>query len=265
MKIDEAYARLNLVQDFIPPGNSNRPGQKLSPSFITVHNTDNASSRADAAAHARYQKGPDARARKVSWHFTVDDKAVFQSVPTNEVAWHCGADQGNRSSIGVEICMHPEMDVAAAYQRAALLVALLAKRSGIPVPSGVVQHHRWSGKHCPRVLRDKPGGWDEFVGSIAAVGNSLEEADAVDLQGADDDHNHGDTSAHGWVGDHVVMAKKGLRLRAGPGTDFSTITVLPFGAQVKSLARVGDWLQVQIDPGDGADGFVHSAFLTPAP
>ena len=265
MKIDEAYARLNLVQDFILPGSSNRPGHRLSPSFITVHNTDNDSSRADAAAHARYQKGADARARKVSWHFTVDDKAVFQSVPTNEVAWHCGSSVGNGSSIGVEICMHPEMDSAAAYERAALLIALLARRTGIEITGGVVQHHRWSGKHCPRVLRDKPGGWDEFVRSITAIGNDLEEIDAVDLQVSDSDHTHGEVVMHGWSGDQMVTARKGLRLRAGPGTDFGTLSILPFGAQVKSMARVGDWLQVQIDPGEGADGFVHSAFLAPSP
>ena len=262
MKIDEAYAALNLVQDFIPPGNSNRPAQKLAPTFVTVHNTDNDSSRADAAAHARYQKGSDARARKVSWHFTVDDKAVFQSVPTNEVAWHAGSTQGNACSIGVEICMHPEMDIAAAYKKAALLIAVVAKRSGISVPDGVVQHHRWSGKHCPRVLRDNPTGWDEFVQSVATLWNGLEEADAVDLDMSNHDHAHGEGASHGWSGDHVVMAKKGLRLRAGPGTEFSTIAVLPFGARVKSMTRTGDWMQVQIDPGDGADGFVHSAFLT---
>lgn len=259
MKIDEAHASLNLVQDFIPPGNSNRPGQKLVPTFITVHNTDNASSNANAAAHARYQKGADARARKVSWHFTVDDKAVFQSVPTNEVAWHAGSTQGNVSSIGVEICMHPEMDVPRAYRKAALLIAVLAKRSGIPVPAGVVQHHRWSGKHCPRVLRDKPGAREEFVQTIATLRHGLEEADAIDL--GTPSHDHGDEAVHGWAGDHTVIAKTGLRLRSGPGTDFSTITVLPFGTAVKSLARSNDWVQVQIDPGEGADGFVHSAFL----
>ncbi|MDO9006090.1 MAG: N-acetylmuramoyl-L-alanine amidase [Aquabacterium sp.] len=267
MKIDEAYASLNLIQDFIAPGSSNRPGQKLVPRFITVHNTDNASSNANAAAHAKYQKGADARARKVSWHFTVDDKAAFQSVPTNEVAWHAASSQGNGSSIGVEICMHPEMNVSDAYNKAALLIALLAKRSNIPLPAGIVQHHHWSGKHCPRVLRDKPGGWESFVQSVVIAHNGLEEIEAIDLQ-AGHDHDHGDAadpveSPDEWRGDHKVIARKGLRLRSGPGTDFSTITILPFGTSVKVLSRMADWVQVQIDPGEGADGFVHSAFVDP--
>ena len=74
MQLDQAFAELNIVQDFIPVGNSNRPGRKLTPTAITIHNTDNDSKGANAAAHAKYQKGADARKRQVSWHFTVDDK-----------------------------------------------------------------------------------------------------------------------------------------------------------------------------------------------
>jgi len=150
MQLDKAYAKLNLVQDFIPPGNSNRPGTLLAPTFITIHNTDNASPGANAAAHAKYQKGQDARDRKVSWHFTVDDKAVYQSLPTNEVGWHTGSGTGNHSSIGIEVCMHPGMDEKLAYEKAALLTALMARRLNIALPSRVVQHHHWSGKDCPR-------------------------------------------------------------------------------------------------------------------
>jgi len=262
MQIDEAFAKLNLVQDFIPPGNSNRPGRRMAPSFITIHNTDNDGHNANAAAHARYQKGADARARQVSWHFTVDDKAVFQSVPTNEVAFHAGSAQGNASSIGVEICMHPEMDVTVAYERAALLVAVIAKRAEIALPGGVVQHHHWSGKHCPRVLRDSPGGWQRFLDAVAQAHGSLQEVDAPDLEVHDDGHDHGSGETV-WTPDRTVTAKRGLRLRAGPGTDFDTLTILAFGAKVKEVGRSGDWAMVQIDPGEGSDGFLHTAFLDP--
>jgi N-acetylmuramoyl-L-alanine amidase CwlA len=136
MTLEEAFKKLNLVQDFIPEGNSNRPGTKLVPRFITIHNTDNDQPGADARAHAKYQKGEDARKRQVSWHFTVDDKAVYQNLPTNEVGWHAG--QGNSVSIGIEICMHLEMDKKVAYERAALLVAVLAARNSIKLPDNVV-------------------------------------------------------------------------------------------------------------------------------
>jgi N-acetyl-anhydromuramyl-L-alanine amidase AmpD len=111
MQLDQAFAELNIVQDFIPAGNSNRPGRKLTPTAITIHNTDNDSVGANEAAHAKYQKGADARKREVSWHFTVDDKSVYQSLPTNEIGWHAGSSAGNASSIGIEICMNADLDV----------------------------------------------------------------------------------------------------------------------------------------------------------
>src|SRR5262245_60640405 len=134
MLMSEAFAKLNIIQDFIPAGRSNRPGTRITPTKITIHNTDNDSSGADEAANPKYQKGPDARARQVSWHFTVDDKAVFQSLPTNERGFHAGTREGNSTSIGIEICMHPEMNVIAGYDRAALLAAVMAFQLGIPVP-----------------------------------------------------------------------------------------------------------------------------------
>jgi N-acetylmuramoyl-L-alanine amidase CwlA len=178
MQLDAAFAELNIVQDFIPAGNSNRPGTKITPVKITIHNTDNDSPGANAAAHAKYQKGADARKRKVSWHFTVDDKGVFQSLPTNEIGWHAASKEGNRTSIGIEICMHPEMDVKAGYRRAALLTAVMAQQLGISVVNGIVQHHFWSGKNCPRVLRAKPNGWSDFLDQIRSFKKDLEPVEA---------------------------------------------------------------------------------------
>jgi N-acetylmuramoyl-L-alanine amidase CwlA len=174
MQLDQAFRDLNIVQDFIPVTNSNRPGTRLLPSHITIHNTDNANPGADAAAHARYMKGADAQARKVSWHYTVDDRIIYQSLPVNEVGWH--AKQGNSKSIGIEICMHQGMDEAKAYDRAALLVAVLALQNRIPVPSRIVQHHFWTEKHCPRVLREKPNGWSDFLAKVQSALTQLRSA-----------------------------------------------------------------------------------------
>ena len=56
MTLEEAFRKLNIVQDFIPPTHSNRPGTRLRPTHITIHNTDNTNPGADARAHARYVK-----------------------------------------------------------------------------------------------------------------------------------------------------------------------------------------------------------------
>jgi len=190
MQLDKAFEELNIVQDFIPVGNSNRPGRKLTPSSITIHNTDNDSKGANAAAHAKYQKGADARRRKVSWHFTVDDKNVFQSLPTNEVGFHAGTGEGNRTSLAIEICMNSDLNVPAAYKRAALLTAVLAFQNKIKVPSQIVQHHHWSGKNCPRVLREKPNGWKDFLAQVKQFRDDLTEvpAPAIAIAKGDDHH-----------------------------------------------------------------------------
>lgn len=173
LPLDEAYAKLHIVQDFIPVGRFNRPGKRLVPTAITIHNTDNAEPGADAAAHALYQKSRDARTREVSWHFTVDDKSVYQSLPINEIGWHTGTKKGNETSIGVQICMHADLDAAAAYRRAALLTAVLAFQSRIEVPNRIFQHYDWTGKNCPRILRDRPAGWQDFLAQIQGFMNKL--------------------------------------------------------------------------------------------
>jgi N-acetylmuramoyl-L-alanine amidase CwlA len=181
MQLDEAFRDLAIVQDFIPAGNSNRPGTRITAVLITIHNTDNDSAGADAAAHAKYQKGADARRREVSWHFTVDDKAVFQSLPTNEKGWHAGNGEGNRTSIGIEICMNQGLDEAKAYRKAALLTAVMATQLKIKVPSGIVQHNHWTGKDCPVVLRHKPNGWKGFLDAVAAFKRDLTPVEAANI------------------------------------------------------------------------------------
>jgi len=190
MQLDEAYAELNIVQDFIPVGNSNRPGRRLNATSITIHNTDNEDAGANAAAHAKYQKGAEARRREVSWHFTVDDRSVYQSLPTNEIGWHAGNGEGNATSIGVEICMNAGLDEPAAYRRAALLTAVLAFQHKIKVPTKIFQHHDWSGKNCPRVLRAKPNGWKDFLDQVQSFRAGLTEVPvaAVRLSRLPDHH-----------------------------------------------------------------------------
>lgn len=52
--------------------------------------------------HARYEKNPET---PTSWHFTVDEKEIYQHLPLNENGWHAGdGGTGNRKSIGIEIC-----------------------------------------------------------------------------------------------------------------------------------------------------------------
>jgi len=163
LPLQEAFDRLNVSLDLIPPGSSNRPRHLLQPTHITIHNTANASPDADALMHARYLKGAEARARQVSWHFTVDDKRCVKHLPTIEVGWHAG--QGNTVSIGIEICEHQGIDQARANERAALLTAVLLFQLNLP-PEHVVPHRFWTGKHCPHTMLDEAGGFERFHAQV---------------------------------------------------------------------------------------------------
>ena len=168
-----------IKQEFIPKGRKNRPGYKLVPEYITVHDTANTDAGADAKAHVGYLRGDRAASIPSSWHFTVDDKdTIYQHLPLTENGWHAGDGTngtGNRQSIAVEICENSDGNRAKAEANAAWLVAKLLKDYGLKI-GAVKQHYNWSGKNCPRVLRGRAGGWQGF---LAAVEKHLKPATAT--------------------------------------------------------------------------------------
>lgn len=159
--IQQYLKNLAIFEDFIPMNGITRTGETINPTHITIHNTSNDQPGADAVAHNKYIRSHEAvNVRKVSWHFTVDDKCIFHHLPYDEKAIHAG--QGNSKSIGIEICMHRGIKSIDAYNRAAALTAFLLHRKNIHI-SNVVQHHFWTGKNCPIQLRATGGGWEAFL------------------------------------------------------------------------------------------------------
>ena len=158
---------LSIKKDFIPVGNTNRPGTIINTTHITIHNTANKSRGADALSHANYLKGPEARKRKVSWHFTVDDKQIIQHLPVGvgitEKGWHAGP--GNDVSIGIEICEHEGIDTQKAVRNAQELVVHLMAELNISADK-IVPHKDWTGKDCPRVILHEWGGFPKFVSQV---------------------------------------------------------------------------------------------------
>ncbi len=159
---------------FIPKSlTETRPGIKLVPHYITVHETDNTSKGATAAAHARLQY--NGNSRTASWHYTVDDHEIWQSIPDDEVAWHAGDGHngtGNRQSLAVEICVNSDGDFEKAKSNAIWLIRQLMSKHNIPIDR-VVPHQHWSGKNCPRHILTY---WDSFVQQIkgASVSPSIQ-------------------------------------------------------------------------------------------
>jgi N-acetylmuramoyl-L-alanine amidase len=179
-------AELNITQSIIPPQNCGRPlHQPMRPTFITIHSTDNTSSSADALHHAlamnKGLRGRHNRTGFLTWHFTVDDHSIYQTLPTNETGEHADYEgPGNRSSIGIEMCVNRGNNIAATIDRTARLTAKLMREYDIP-PDHVVPHMHWrmirysdgrdlGFKQCPRILLD--GGrlgpkWSDFIAKVS--------------------------------------------------------------------------------------------------
>jgi len=159
---------LNIIQDFIPVGRKNRPGRANPMLFVTIHETGNTKVGANAKTHSSYIKGNDAANLPTSWHYTVDDTETYQHLPENEDAFHAGdgAGNGNRQSIGIEMCVNADGNFQKTVDRTVELVKDICIRRNIPV-ANIRQHFDWSGKNCPQNIRvGKPYTWKVFLDRV---------------------------------------------------------------------------------------------------
>ena len=248
MNRQELGRSLNLIEELIAPGRPNRPGNRIAPRYVTIHNTSNTGSRADAKAHSRFVRNtgfytlPSGKKNHVSWHYTVDDNCVVKHLPLNERAFHAGAANG--VSVGIEVCMHREIDQAAANDRAARLVAALLHDFRLST-AAIRTHKSWTGKACPTLLLPN---WQAFVDKVQAylsafqspAGDVLldaEEREAIDsAPPADSDEDAPQDDDH----DHEAVAE--ALGREQPSEDGNGEPVLDVDPKLfsKSPAKVGE-------------------------
>lgn len=152
-------------KDHIPKGTAynRRPAITMTATTITIHNTGNPSS---SSAKERDWLTNPSNNRTASYHIVIDDKESIECIPLNEKAWHAGEFNGNKSSIGVEIC---ERNYDQSLANAVKLVAQMLKDRGWGIDR-LRRHWDWSGKVCPRLMYDggKWTGWTEFKNRVAA-------------------------------------------------------------------------------------------------
>ena len=198
------YRTLALEKEMIPYGRYGRfANREMDAKYITVHSTANldatARNHADALRNGKLSVNPRGlnRTGYLTWHFSVDDIAAFQHLPTGEQGEHADySGPGNLTSIGVEICefRNPARQ-AAAIDRAARLVAWVMEAEDIPLKRVVPHYHwpRWPNnwhKPCPRIFMEgeHPGPqWDAFRRRIQYYHRYLEKPDTMlAFQGAAD-------------------------------------------------------------------------------
>lgn len=158
---------------------SKKSPYKMTPQYITVHNTAN---DASARNEANYMRNNNT---STSFHVVIDDKEVVRCLPLDRNAFHAGdggSGTGNRKSIGIEIC-HSKSGGAkfdAAEQNAAVYIASLLKSYGWGIDR-VKRHKDWSGKDCPH--RTMKLGWQRFLNMIsAAMGNAAQTTSSASTE-----------------------------------------------------------------------------------
>jgi hypothetical protein len=154
---------LEITPDLIPVTNLNLPGETMTPTYITVHETGNLDS--DASSERSWIQSEDAQQRQVSYHWVVDDERAIQLLPHREVAWHTGTTEGNETSIGVYACVFRDPGRQATTRRnlATLLATIVRENDNADFAvQRVVPHQHWADKHCPdTILTD--GYWDTLI------------------------------------------------------------------------------------------------------
>lgn len=160
-----------------------RDGEKMVPTYITIHNTANTSSSATALSHAKYLYNEYNRGTTANWHFTVDQSSIYQQLPTNEIGYHAGDSKlsGNTSSIGIEICENQGANMKSAETNAAKLAASLLCKYNLDI-SRLKRHYDWTGKDCPHNLINMIGGsmgWSAFTQLVSAYINQIKTGTVV--------------------------------------------------------------------------------------
>jgi len=181
----QLYSEVGVKVDLLKKGKVGRMGWAMNPQAITIHSTQNYSQGADIYRHALGMKNGRFRATKrpggnrtgyLTWHFTVQQNAAVQHLPTREQGEHADfTGPGNRTSIGIEMCENPGNDLAWTVDRTARLAAYLMYVHRIPL-NQVVPHYHWPRygtsplhKNCPHFLLNNgvPGPtWQWFLSRV---------------------------------------------------------------------------------------------------
>ena len=165
--------------------------------------------------------------RTASWHFTVDDKEIYQAQSCNYKCFHAGNATGNATSIGIEICMFNDATrQLKAYKNAIELVKILLKYYGWTIDK-VKQHYDWSKKDCPTWLRSGKFGynWTWFKNQITSKATVTQPSTGTGTNGS-------------FV---VKITTSSLNVRKGPGTSYAVVTTVKKGEAYTITEVKGSW------------------------
>lgn len=145
--------------------------------WIVVHNTAGV---ADAEAEIAYMQRNE---KWTSYHFAVDENVAIQGLPLDRNGWHASDGtygEGNRNSIGIEICRSEDYGsdryIRAEENCVELVAKLLHDNWGQCDIWRVKRHYDFATnkKKCPHRMFEADS-WDEFLARIEKKYNEMYE------------------------------------------------------------------------------------------
>ncbi len=280
-------AEVTVTCDFRASGTE--PTASITPKYVTIHNTGTYVSTANAYnTHRNTAK----ISSDMAWHYTVDDKSVYQALEDNRKGWHVGKSysglNSNDNSIGIEMCVHnfPATETFdgekwtdgtaimnwyvaqfdQTMKNTAYLALVLCKRWGLNWETDIKMHYDAlsyypGGKDCPMQMRAT---YDPVTNTFTEAGSYVDGRDGyfwqifwgyVQAYAAGATSTNGNVSTAEKLGTYRVTPSDGLNVRSGPSADYEKVTALECDAVVKVTEFSGSWGKVTLS--DGTEGWCN--------
>lgn len=170
--IPDTAKATKYIASWVPKGGKMKPGGKMTPIGITLHNTSDLKNVYDDAEQYTRATYPNGNMGGAVVHYYVDDTGAWQNLRENEPGWHAGDNQGNgnKRTIAIECIMDgsgSKEDLGARDNAARLIASILTRHNW--TLDNLYTHNHWIGlpdkivygakKNCPYYILPK---YDDF-------------------------------------------------------------------------------------------------------
>ena len=158
-------------------GNWWRGGKTIGHTKTTWHDTGNPKTNADA--EYRWAAGGRQGGVPGGYNGIFDDRKIIITQPFDEVVGHAGNSTGNRTAYAFEQAWGGSVDFARSLEVGYALHGAVIAAKGWETDTALVQHHYWSGKHCPGQIRNR-GLWSAVVKGVTEAASAAKRAASPD-------------------------------------------------------------------------------------
>lgn len=131
--------------------------------YTTVHDTGNDAT--SLPGELRWLRGGRSGGSAGGYTAITDADQVAFTGMHDEITWHAGTADGNRTSFGTEMAYGDGQSWDAVWRTNAALHAAYCAAFGWDVDKAVVLHQKWYGKYCSRQILNRQM-WPQFLAEV---------------------------------------------------------------------------------------------------